>query len=60
LNVETLEWKQVGVTPGSRRVVRQSIPDPGARYDHSAVLGPDGQVVILGGGFLSISNTSPS
>jgi hypothetical protein len=60
LNVETLEWKQVGITPGSRKVVRQSIPDPGARYDHSAVLGPDGQVVILGGGFLSISNTSPS
>jgi hypothetical protein len=47
LNLDTLEWRQVGVSPS--RIKRQAIQDAGARYDHSAVLGPDGQVVILGG-----------
>jgi hypothetical protein len=53
LNVETLQWRQVGQAgvAGRRRVARQMTGDPGARYDHSAVLGPDGQVVILGGKF---------
>jgi len=51
LNVETLQWRQAGQTGITGRMVvgRQMAGDPGARYDHSAVLGPDGQVVILGG-----------
>jgi len=51
LNIETLQWGQIGQTGITGRMVvgRQMAGDPGARYDHSAVLGPDGQVVILGG-----------
>jgi len=53
LNLETLSWRQAGQTgvAGRRTVARQMVGDPGGRYDHSAVLGPDGQVVILGGKF---------
>lgn len=51
LDVDTLQWRQVvaGGIAGRMVVGRQMAGDPGARYDHSAVLGPDGQVVILGG-----------
>jgi hypothetical protein len=51
LSVETLQWRQAGQNGMAGRMVvgRQMAGDPGARYDHSAVLGPDGQVVILGG-----------
>jgi len=51
LNIDTLLWRQPGQmgVAGRKTVARQMTGDPGARYDHSAVLGPDGQVVILGG-----------
>jgi N-acetylneuraminic acid mutarotase len=49
LDVDTLQWRQVGQSVTRRRMKRQVNSEPGPRYDHSAALGPDGQVVILGG-----------
>jgi hypothetical protein len=49
LNVETLEWRQVGQAVIRTMISRQILGEPTGRYDHSAALGPDGQVIILGG-----------
>lgn len=49
LDLDTLTWTQVGQTPTTRRIARQAPASPGERYDHSAIMGQDGQVIILGG-----------
>lgn len=49
LNVDTLEWRQVGQAVIRTMISRQMPGEPSGRYDHSAALGPDGQVIILGG-----------
>lgn len=49
LDVNTLAWSQVGRAPVRRYVERQEVAGPGARYDHSAIVAPGGQVIILGG-----------
>lgn len=49
LDVETLAWTEVGQSAVRRHVARQEVAGPGGRYDHSAIVAPGGQVIILGG-----------
>lgn len=59
LDVETLAWAEVGQAAVKRHVARQEVPGPGGRYDHSAIVAPGGQVIILGGeSTLRVSQTS--
>ena len=49
LGVETLVWTEVDQGATKRQIKRQDAAGPGERYDHSAVMAPDGQIIILGG-----------
>lgn len=49
LDLDKLVWSRVGQGVSRRQSARQVVSDPGGRYDHSAVMAPGGQVVILGG-----------